>query len=178
MSPDQVFRSASAAYERGRMRSAIVSALPLIVVPLASFAIGQRLVSTIVLGAMLLLLGVLLLWRGQELSRGLATGLKAGLVPLVLAHGASLYGHVCTPAGCTSLCLPACALGGVTAGLIVALAAARSVAPVRVLGSGVATAWLVGAFGCSCVGFSGITGMLLGTAAAICAARLWQLRRV
>jgi len=177
MTPEQIFDSATAAYERGRLKWAVISALPMAVIPLASFAVGQRLGSSMALGAVLLIACAVMLWRGQALSVGLSAGLKAGLVPLVLSHAANLYGHVCTPAGCTSLCVPACALGGVTAGVIVALAAARSVAPLKVLGAGAATACLVGAFGCSCVGFSGVAGMLLGTGAAICATRLCQLRR-
>lgn len=176
MTHERLFQSATAAYERGRFRWAALSALPMAVIPLASFAIGQRLASSVGLGAALLVIGAVMLWRGQALGRGLSAGLKAGLVPLVLSHGAALYGHVCTPSGCTSLCVPACALGGVTAGLIVAFSAARSTAPIPVLASGAATACLVGAFGCSCVGFSGIAGMVLGTGAAICATRLWQLR--
>lgn len=176
MTPDDVFKTATAAYERGRLRWAALSVLPLAIVPLGSYAVGQRLGSSIFLGAALLGAGVVMLWRGQEWARGLSTGLKAGVVPLALSHAAALYGHVCTPSGCTSLCVPACALGGVVAGLIVAVAAARSVAPLKVLAAGGATACLVGAFGCSCVGLGGIAGMMLGTAFAICAARLWQLR--
>lgn len=169
---DVVFESASAAYERGRIRWAFVSALPLTVIPLASFAIGQRLVSSAVLGLALLAIGAGLLWRGQGFARGLTLGLKAGLVPLTLAHAANLYGHVCTGSGCTLLCLPACVLGGSVAGLIVAVAAQGTRARWHVIGSAALTAALIGAFGCSCIGFGGVLGLVLGMAVSLTAVRL------
>jgi len=173
MNEEAVFQTATAAYERGRWRWAAVSALPMAVIPLASFAIGQRMLPSVVLGVALLAMATALLWRGQGFGRGLAVGLKAGLVPLVLSHAANLYGHVCTATGCTSLCVPACAAGGVVAGFVIASAAARTPARWHVIGAGGVTACLIGAFGCSCVGFGGIAGMVLGMAISLTAVRLW-----
>jgi hypothetical protein len=168
-----MFDQAAAAYERGRVRWAAFGALPLLVVPIASFAVGHRIVSSIALGVALLALAGVMLWRGQAYTRGLALGLKAGFVPLVLSHGANLYGHICTAEGCTSLCVPACILGGVVAGVIVARGAARAVAPVQVLASAGVIAVLTGAFGCACIGFGGMAGMVLGTAASLSVTRLF-----
>lgn len=176
MTPDQLFAKATRAYERGRWRWAALSALPMAVIPIASFAIGQRLLSSVGLGLVLLVLSAYLLWRGQAPARGLVAGLKAGLVPLALSHGANLYGHICTASGCTSLCVPACALGGVVAGGIVAWSARSAARPNQVLAWGAATACLVGAFGCACVGFGGMAGMVLGTALTLVAARLWTVQ--
>lgn len=173
----RVLALAGAAYERGRLKWAALSALPLAIIPLGSFAVGHRLISSTALGAALLITSTALLWRGQLFSKSLATGLKAGLVPLVLSHGANLYGHICTAEGCTSLCVPACALGGLVAGAIVARAAARMTAPVPALVTGGAIACIVGAFGCACVGFGGMAGMVLGTAAVISTTRLWAVAR-
>jgi hypothetical protein len=167
-----VFAAASAAYERGRAWWATTSVLPLVVVPLGSFAVGHRLFSSAVLGVMLLVIAGALLWVGRELGRGLTVGLKAGIVPLVMSHGANLYGHLCTGDGCTSLCVPACVLGGLVAGVAVALAASRAREPWRVLLSGGGVAIVVGAFGCACVGFTGIIGMMLGTVASVSVTRL------
>ena len=102
-----LFRAASAAYESGRARWASLSVIPLAIIPLGSFAVGHRLGSSVALGLALLAVGALMLWRGQAFSRGLAVGLKAGFVPLVVSHAANLYGHICTAEGCTSLCVPA-----------------------------------------------------------------------
>ena len=176
MNPEQLFQTASSAYERGRVRWAAASALPMAVIPIASFAIGQRLLSSVGLRVALLVLSTFMLWKGEHTARGLSAGLKAGLVPLVLSHGANLYGHVCTASGCISLCVPACALGGVAAGALVAWSARRARAPLQVLGWGAATACLVGAFGCACVGYSGMVGMVIGTAASLTAAQLLRAR--
>ncbi|MBK7859742.1 MAG: hypothetical protein IPJ65_14200 [Archangiaceae bacterium] len=170
---DVLFETAAAAYERGRARWALLSALPLAVIPLGSYAVGHRLAPSVGLGLALLGLGAALLWRGKGLGRGLAVGVKAGLVPLVLAHGANLYGHLCTANGCTSLCVPACLLGGAVAGFIIAVSAARAAERWHVSGSAAVTASVIGAFGCSCVGAGGIAGLVLGIAASLSAARLW-----
>jgi len=173
-STEALFDRATAAYEWGRARWAVASALPLAAVPLASFAVDHRLVSSVVLGVPLLAVGIGLLWRGQAFGRGLGLGVKAGFVPLVMGHAANLYGHVCTASGCTSLCLPACVLGGSAAGLIVAIASTRSQRGWHFMGSGAATATLIGAFGCSCVGFGGIAGLVAGMGLSLTAARLWR----
>lgn len=175
---DPVFAQAGAAYERGRIKWAALSSLPMAFIPVASFAVGHRLGSSVALGVALLVMSTLLLWRGQALGRGVGAGLKAGLVPLVFSHTANLYGHICTESGCTSLCVPACILGGVIAGVIVARSAARSAMPVQTLTSGAAIACLVGAFGCACVGFGGMVGMILGTAASVSVTRLAFARGV
>jgi hypothetical protein len=171
MADDQVFASATRAYERGRTRWALWAAAPLTVLPLISYLVGQRPVSSLAIGIVLVATGAVLLWRGGALTQGLSSGVRAGLVPLALAHAANLYGHICTPAGCTSLCVPACALGGVAAGLLVARAVARSRNELPVLASGAAIAVMVGALGCACIGFSGMAGMVAGTVAASVLAR-------
>ncbi|MBK7865166.1 MAG: hypothetical protein IPJ65_42530 [Archangiaceae bacterium] len=168
----QIFEQAQGAYERGRVRWAALGALPLAIVPLASFAVGHRLGSSLVLGGALLVFAALLLWQGRSLSRGLSVGLKAGFVPLVASHAANLYGHICTAEGCTSLCLPACIAAGVVAGAVVALAAARSREPLQVLGAGALVTVLVGGLGCACVGYGGLAGMVLGTFASMSVVRL------
>lgn len=169
---DALFETVSAAYERGRRRWALLSVLPLAVFPLGSFAVGHRLVPSVVLGLLLLVAAAALLWRGQAFGRGLSVGLKAGVVPLVLAHAANLYGHVCTADGCTSLCLPACVLGGLVAGFIIAATAMRGPTRWQVVGSAAVTAGLIGALGCACIGFGGIAGLVLGMASSLSATRL------
>ncbi len=165
----ELFSRASSAYERGRVRWAALSALPLAIVPIASFFVGHRLGSSVGLGVALLVGATVMLWRGQSYARGLTLGLKAGFIPLVLSHGANLYGHLCTASGCTSLCVPACIAGGLVAGLWIALSAAR--APWQVLASAASVALLVGSFGCACIGFGGLAGMTLGLAASMSVTR-------
>lgn len=174
---DALFETVSVAYERGRRRWAVVSVLPLTVLPLGSFALGHRLMPSLVFGGLLLTVAAVLLWRGQAFGRGLAVGLKAGVVPLVLAHAANLYGHVCTADGCTSLCVPACVLGGVAAGLIISGAAMRSPVRWQVVGSAAVSAGLIGALGCACIGFSGVAGLVVGMAGMLSLTRLLSVAR-
>lgn len=170
---DALFETVSAAYERGRRRWAVLSVLPLTVLPLGSFAVGHRLMPSVVLGVLLIAVAAGLLWRGQAFGRGLSVGLKAGVVPLVLAHAANLYGHVCTADGCTSLCVPACVLGGVLAGFIIAATAMRAPMRWQLVGSAAVTAGLIGALGCACIGFAGIAGLVLGMTTSLSVGRFW-----
>ena len=94
-------------------------------------------------------------------------GLKAGVVPLALALTARRIGHVCTPEGCLSLCVPMCAVGGLIAGLVLSAAARRSPIPGLTLAGGAIISLAVGTMGCSCVGLGGISGLTLGLAISI-----------
>ena len=163
MAPDALFEVALHRYERSRLWWAALTASPVLAIPLASFAVGHRLVSTALLAVALVAVAVGALFSGRHFKQGLTAGLIGGLVPLVLAHAANLYGHLCTPTGCSTLCVPACSIGGIAAGLVVVLAARRaktSHAAWLTLASGGLTACLVGAFGCSCVGWSGLLSMI------------------
>lgn len=71
----------------------------------------------------------------------------------------------------------ACILGGVLAGVAVAVAASRSREPMPMLASGGLIAVRVGAFGCACVGYGGMAGMILGTAASLSVTRLFAPAR-
>jgi hypothetical protein len=154
-------------YEATRWRFAFVGALGVLVLPLGSHLLGASWLATTLLGATLALGQLLSQWRGGVLAYASMSGLKAGLVPLALAHGAKLWGHVCTPTGCTSLCLPACTAGGVVGGLLVEWWARSTPRPIVARGVGAAMCVLTGALGCSCVGHAGVLGMVLGLAASM-----------
>ena len=102
-----------------------------------------------------------MLWYGRDPQKAVLPGIAAGLVPLVFALCAN-HMHACGADGCSSLCVPACALGGVVAGLAVA-----SVGNQRNTGpwfwvSASSLALLTGAMGCACIGYSGVIGLGLG----------------
>ena len=163
-SEEAVLAGAMAGYERARLRRAVIAALPTLVLPLVAFALGGRLVPSVVLGAALATLVIALGWRGQAWGRAVPAGLLAGLFPLGLALTAQRIGHVCTPEGCTSLCVPMCSAGGLIAGVVISLAARRSTSPRLTLGAGAVVTLVVGALGCSCVGYAGALGMMAGLA--------------
>jgi hypothetical protein len=104
------------------------------------------------------------------------SGFKAGLIPLFFAHCANQWGHVCTPYGCTSLCVPACAAGGVLAGLTVEWLARRGPRPQLTRGLGMIVAILTGGLGCACVGAFGLLAMIAGLAVSLLGSRLMPAR--
>jgi hypothetical protein len=163
---------ARAGYEQARVRFALQVAAPVAVLPLLSFSLGTAGRSAAVLGVGLVVTLALATWRGGGFSLGAFSGLKAGLFPLAFAHAAKLFGHVCTPAGCTTLCVPACATGGIIAGLLVERWARTSSRPALTRGLGIGVALLTGALGCSCVGWSGVLALLASLAATSLATRL------
>jgi hypothetical protein len=161
MATDTLNLRAREAYERSRLRFSLSLVPAALVLPVTSALLGTPLPSAVVLGAGLVLLLLAATWRGGALARGALNGVEVGLVPLALAHSAKLYGHVCTPAGCSTLCVPACASGGVVAGLALEWLARRSAQPNVVRGVGLVSALLTGALGCSCVGASGILALVV-----------------
>ncbi|WP_437281253.1 hypothetical protein WME90_12035 [Sorangium sp. So ce375] len=156
------------AYERGRARRAALAAAPTIAVGLVATLMSDRPVTTAILGAALYVAAALLSWRGQQLGRGVLPGVAAGLVPFATAHAARIYGHLCTPEGCVSICVPACLAGGVAAGVLLSRALRRSERLGASWASACGVAALTGALGCACVGFGGVialtAGLLTGTA--------------
>lgn len=162
LSEQQTLSRAMAGYERSRIKRALLAALPTLVLPLIAFGVGGRLVTSVSLGAAVCVAVVILVWRGQAWGMAVPAGLIAGVVPLGLALAAQRIGHVCTPQGCTSLCVPMCSAGGVIAGLVISAAARRSPAPRVTLVSGALLSVAIGALGCSCVGMGGMVGLSLG----------------
>jgi hypothetical protein len=179
MATDDILRArARTAYERSRLRFALTLAPAAAVLPITSMALGTPAPSAMILGTLLVLLLVATTWRGGALARGGFSGLKVGLLPLALAHAAKLYGHVCTPEGCTTLCVPACASGGVAAGLLLEWLARRSEQPNVVRGVGAVSCLLTGALGCSCVGASGLLALVAALAVSSTVARLLPAKQL
>jgi len=102
-----------------------------------------------------------MLWYGREPQKAVLPGIAAGLVPLVFALCAN-HLHGCGADGCRSLCVPACALGGVVAGLAVASVGNQRKAGPRFWVSAAALALVTGAMGCVCIGYSGVLSLAVG----------------
>src|SRR5512139_2054813 len=112
-------RRARVAYELRRVRLAVLGVLPLALVVGAAAALTHRPASALGFGLASMGIGAAMLWYGRDPQKAVLPGVAAGLVPLVLSLCASHF-HACGPNGCVSLCVPACTLGGVVAGLAVA----------------------------------------------------------
>lgn len=160
----ELLSRANAAYERGRRAWASKIALGVALLPAASCLLGSRPWVAAGLGGALVVATGLLVWLGRGLGRGAFVGLAAGLPGLALAHASQLTGHLCTGDGCYSLCVPACIVGGTVGGFMVARAVRRSPWPWATGAGAFTVAALTGAMGCSCVGHSGMIGLVAGLA--------------
>jgi hypothetical protein len=118
---------------------------------------------TAALGLGVFMTGVVFLWYGRDLKRAVLPGVAAGLVPLVFALCASHFHH-CSDDACMSFCVPACAAGGLLAGLAVAVIGHRQRAGVAFWLAASGLALLTGSMGCSCVGYAGVAGLAAGYA--------------
>lgn len=151
-------------YEAARLLRCALGFAPVLALIGVSMALGRRPSSALSFGVTLYLSGLVVLWLGRGFHRGVLPGVGAGLIPLAAALAAN-FGHGCASGHCSTLCLPACIAGGVTAGVLVSVLIARGK-----LGNGAwlsagATCLLTGAMGCSCVGSSGVIGLIAGFAA-------------
>jgi hypothetical protein len=169
-------RRARRGYERARLRDALLGVAPLLlIVPLAA-CLSRDAGSTIWFGCATFALGGVALWYGRDPQKAVLPGVAAGLVPLLLALCANRM-HYCGPDGCSSLCVPACTLGGGLAGLVVAHVGRKKGAGVWFWLSASTLALLTGAMGCSCIGYSGIIGLGLGFGAGLVPGLVGRIRR-
>jgi hypothetical protein len=164
---EELYARARRAYERGRAIRATSLAAPLAALSVLGLCLGASAATAITVGAALLATTWIFTWRGRALGRSVLPGVFAGLVPLALAAGARSYGHMCAGGQCISLCIPACTCGGLIAGLLIARLGRRSESPVRFFVGAGSLAVMVGALGCSCVGFGGIMGLGFGLVATL-----------
>jgi hypothetical protein len=165
-------------YEWARTKRALFGFAPVLVIVAVAGALGRRPSLALAFGVVLFLLGAGLLWYGRDLKRAVLPGLLAGLAPLALVLCASHVDHLCTSAGCMMLCLPACAAGGLIAGLTVGVVMHRARKGPRLWIAASAVALLTGAMGCVCIGATGLAGLGLGyVAGALVPMALQLLRR-
>lgn len=158
-------RRAARAYERAMLRRAAFAAIPMVLAGGAAVLLARDPSRTGVLAAVVVVVAVLSFWRRRGAEAAAALGFFAGLVPYAASLVASRWGgHICTPGGCASLCLPACTVAGVVAAVIVARSAARRGAGMTFWVPASAMTIATGALGCSCAGFAGASGMVAGFA--------------
>lgn len=168
-------RRARLKYEWGRARRAVAGFAPVMVIVIAAALLGNRPASTLAIGSAMFVSGAVLLWYGRDLRRAVLPGVIAGMVPLTLALCANHVGHACSGESCMMLCLPACTLGGLVAGLAVAAVGHRGRHGFGFWGAASGLALLTGAMGCACVGYSGVAGLGIGFAAGLVPALVQRL---
>lgn len=155
-------RRARRAYELARVRRAVLGFAPVVVLVAAAYVFGDGGSWTALLGLALFVCGAAILWYGRELKHAVLPGIAAGIIPLILVLCARQYGGFCTDLSCTTLCMGACVIGGVLAGLAVAgVGNARRSGPGFWLAAS-ALSLVTGAMACVCLGLSGVIGLALG----------------
>jgi hypothetical protein len=168
-SVEHIEHRARVRYELGRLRRALLGFAPVLVLVALAAVFSKEPSSTVAIGVGVFAVGAVFLWYGRDVRRAVLPGVAAGVVPLVLALCASHVGHACTGDRCMALCVPACATGGVLAGVVVATLAIRRRSG---LGFGLGAsgvALLTGAMGCAYAGYAGVAGMVLGFGAGLVA---------
>lgn len=151
-------------YELVRARRAVVGFAPALVVVALAALVNERASSAVLFGSLLFVLGASLLWYGRDLRRAVLPGLGVGLFPLVCALCANRFDHACVGGSCTSLCVPACALSGLAAGIGLALLGRDQPSRFRFWLASSALVLSTGAMGCACVGYAGVAGLVAGYA--------------
>ncbi len=150
------------AYERGRLRRALVPAA--LIPPVASLAFVQcaQPLPSIACAVALGVVVAAMLHRGQDWGRGARAGLAAGIAPFLVPPAIEAIG---SPALCDALPW-FCAAGGAVAGLV--LASRRSVRLENARAYWVTAALvtlLAGSIGCWIAGVAGLAGLAAGLAA-------------
>ena len=171
---DLLRRRTRLAYEMGRLRLALLGVLPVFLLIFAALLFSHRRDSTLWLGVASVTVGFLMLFYGREPQRAVLPGIAAGAVPLALALCANNL-HACGSHGCSSLCVPACIVGGAVAGLAVATIGNHRKAGVWFWLPASGLAVLIGAMGCACIGYSGVVGLAAGFAAGMAPGLLRKL---
>jgi hypothetical protein len=163
-------------YEWARVRRAVWGFAPVLPIVVAATWLTKRPSSAMAFGAVLYAFGISALWYGKGAQRAVLPGLALGLVPLALALCANQMNHMCMGSACMSVCVPACVGGGLIAGLGMAIVGHRQKQGLRYWVAASLIALLTGAMGCSCVGYSGVAGLMLGFALGLGALSLGRLR--
>lgn len=159
------------AYERGRVRDAMVSALPVLLLPALGIGLARGAVGAIVASVVLVVGFAFLRWRGRSWSQGAVLGVVAGAVAAAAPFCIALDGSGCVGTACATWCLPVCGGAGVVAGIIVG---ARS-RDLRALASGVVIAAAAAALGCWPMGLTMVGSAAAALVAGVLGARLARI---
>lgn len=170
-------RRARRKYEWARVRRALLGFAPALAIVLVAALANHHPAPAIAFGLAMFVVGVGLLWYGHDFRQAVLPGLAMGLLPLALALCANQTGHTCMGGQCMTMCMPACLIGGMGAGIGVSLIGVRRKQGAAYWLGATALTLLTGAMGCSCVGYVGVGGMAVGYGAGLLPAILMASKR-
>jgi len=171
----QLERRARRKYEWARARRAVLGFAPSLVLVTIAALSNKHPMSALGFGAALFVVGAALLWYGRDLRRAVLPGLAMGLLPLALALCVNHMGHACMGDRCMMLCVPACAIGGLGAGVGISIIGLRWKQGWPFWAGATLLTLLTGAMGCSCVGYGGVAGLAVGYGVGLLSG-LWRRR--
>jgi hypothetical protein len=161
---DIIRRRARSAYEMGRMRRALVRALPVPMLALVSLLGSHQHMLTVAVAAIAAASIIVFEQLGGDVGAGAHRGFLFGLVPFAASMATRPLGHIEAFGMCFHGCVAVCAAASTVMMLFLVYAARqRTQAGPYVLGGG----WIIltiGATACSCVGIAGIA-VLVGLVA-------------
>jgi hypothetical protein len=175
---------ARSAYERARLRAAVLGTWPVLVLAGACVALGMRSWFVLVAAIVHASIVVALLHRGRAAGRAVTTGWVAGSLPFVVSLLGCRVPHACAGAssggqvGCIAWCLPSCLFASFIAGaLIVRHARARPAEMREAAFAAAIVAALTGGMGCALLGIGGAVALLGGLAVVTAPAMFVAARR-
>lgn len=152
--------NARRAYERGRLRYAMMGSLPVALLSSIAVSFGSHRTLDFATGLAVIVLGIFYLYRGKLAGRALFPGVTAGTIPLVLALLANGSHSGCPHHETVSLCLVACITGGIVSSLLIVRFARREAHHISAWGLSTLPTLLVGSLGCGCLGYSGVIALV------------------
>lgn len=165
------------AYERGRLRAAVLGAWPVVALASVCLVLGARWWIVGAVATLHALVAVALLHRGRAAGRAVTTGWLAGSLPLVVSLMGCRVPHACGGGSCVAWCLPGCLAASLVAGIVIVRRALhhREDAAETAFAAGVVAA-LTGGMGCTMLGMGGAVAILAGLAI-VTAPALWIAAR-
>ncbi|MBT9557314.1 MAG: hypothetical protein IV100_14840 [Myxococcales bacterium] len=157
-----------AAYERGRRRLALVRSVW--AVPFGVFALLVLGAPTGLTALITLALAAVFAFTqnaGRSVGRGGRVGLLFGLVPLISPWFVQSTHLCCVGGACSTNCMQMCALGGLLAGVGLALLARRDPSPPRYAAGGGLVMLAASGLGCAALEWGGLLGVGAGLVATL-----------
>lgn len=163
--PNELRRAAQRAYERARLRAAVLGAWPVLALAGVCLALGMRTWFVVAVALVHAFVVVAFLHRGRAAARAVTTGWLAGSLPFVVSLIGCRMPHACAGGSCFAWCLPACLLASFVGGVVVVRhALARPTERREAAFAAAMVAALTGGMGCAMLGLGGAVALFAGLA--------------